>query len=80
MRVININEAQRHLSRLVEAAAEGESFAIEQAGQPIVKVEAFIASQPEQKRKTGFMSGITIPDDFDQMCADEIEELFNDPT
>lgn len=37
MRTINIHEAKTHLSKLVERAAEGESFIIAKAGRPLVK-------------------------------------------
>jgi prevent-host-death family protein len=38
MRIVNIHEAKTHLSRLVEEAANGESFVIAKAGKPLVKV------------------------------------------
>ena len=36
MTTYNIHEAKTHLSRLVEAAAKGESFIIAKAGTPMV--------------------------------------------
>jgi len=78
MRSINIHEAKTHLSRLVERAANGEPFIIAKAGKPLVKVVPLDA--PPEGRKTsriGFMKGlIKVPDDFDTMMADEIEEMF----
>ena len=38
MRTVNIHEAKTHLSRLVEEAAQGESFVIAKAGKPRVQV------------------------------------------
>ena len=40
MRTVNMHEAKTHLSRLVEAAANGEPFIIARAGKPVVKVVA----------------------------------------
>ena len=34
MRTVNMHEAKTHLSRLVEAAANGEPFIIARAGEP----------------------------------------------
>jgi prevent-host-death family protein len=77
MQTINIHEAKTHLSRLVEEAAKGESFVIAKAGKPLVKVVALNAPESGQVKRLGFMSGqILVPDDFDQMHAAEIEQLF----
>jgi prevent-host-death family protein len=43
---VNIHEAKTHLSRLVEAAAKGESFIIAKAGKPMVRVMALAAADP----------------------------------
>ncbi len=76
MRTINIHEAKTHLSQLVEQAAKGEPFVIAKAGKPMVKVVALEA--PSKPRRLGFMKGqISIPDDFDEMGREEIEELFH---
>ena len=77
MQTVNIHEAKTHLSRLVEQAAEGESFIIAKAGKPLVKVVALNAPVFDQQKRLGFMSGqISVPDDFDQMGSGEIEQLF----
>lgn len=79
MKTVNIHEAKTHLSRLVEQAAEGESFVIAKAGKPLVKVVALGAPQPGEAKRLGFMAGqITVPDDFDRMASGEIESLFGD--
>jgi prevent-host-death family protein len=76
MRTVNIHEAKTHLSRLVDAAARGESFIIARAGKPLVKVTA-IDAPSEPKRRLGFLEGrFTIPDDFDTMFEEEIAEMF----
>ena len=45
MRTVNIHEAKTQLSRLVDAAARGESFVIAKAGKPMVRVVAIDAPQ-----------------------------------
>ena len=77
MRTVNIHEAKTHLSKLVEAAANGEPFIIAKAGKPLVKVVALDA--PAVPRRIGFLVGAvdwSIPDDFDRMCEDEIVAMF----
>jgi prevent-host-death family protein len=77
MKTVNIHEAKTHLSRLVEKAAEGEGFIIAKAGRPLVKVVALDAPIAAAKRRLGFMKGeFSVPDDFDRMGAEEIEQMF----
>ena len=75
MKTVNMQDANTHLSRLVEAAAKGEPFIIVKAGKPLVKVVPVDA--PTAPRRLGFMRGaVTVPDDFDTMDQEEIEKLF----
>lgn len=77
MRTINIHEAKTQLSRLVEEAAKGEPFIIAKAGKPMVQVTALSAAEKKPDRRLGFLKGkITVPDDFDQMCAADINRMF----
>jgi len=77
MLTVNIREAKTHLSRLIEAAARGESFIIAKAGKPLVKVVALDAPDASQARRLGFMADeIVVPEDFDRMGKSEIEKLF----
>lgn len=77
MRTVNIHEAKTHLSRLVEQAADGESFIIAKAGKPMVKVVPLDAPAPSAIQRLGFMEGeIEVPDDFDRIDAEEIRKLF----
>ncbi len=79
MQTVNIHEAKTHLSRLVEQAARGESFVIAKAGKPLVKVTALDVPAAGQTRRLGFLTGeISIPDDFDRMGSEEIEQFFGD--
>ena len=77
MLTINMHEAKTHLSRLVDQAAQGESFVIAKAGKPMVKVVSLQAPIAHQVRRLGFLAGqIKVPDDFDQMGAEQIMQLF----
>lgn len=79
MHTVNIHEAKTHLSRLVEQAARGESFVIAKAGKPLVKVTALDTPSARQIRRLGFLAGeISVPDDFDRMGSEEIEQMFGD--
>lgn len=79
MQTIDIHEAKTHLSRLVDRAAKGESFVIAKAGKPLVKVVPLNAPEAGQVKRLGFLVGqITVPEDFDEMGKQEIEQLFGD--
>lgn len=77
MPTVNIHEAKTHLSRLVEDAAKGDSFIIAKAGKPMVRVVALDTPPIAQRQRVGFARGtIQVPDDFDQMYAEDIAQLF----
>ena len=77
MKIVNIHEAKTQLSRLIEKASKGESFVIAKAGKPVVKVTALSAPTGAQVRRLGFMVGqISVPEDFDRMRKEEIEQTF----
>ncbi|MES1931093.1 antitoxin of a toxin/antitoxin system, phd-like protein [Salinisphaera shabanensis T35B1] len=79
MNTFNIHEAKTHLSRLIEDAANGEPFIIAKAGKPLVKVSALTAPEDKTPSRIGFMAGeFEVPDDFDQMGAETIENTFYD--
>ncbi|MBV0891366.1 type II toxin-antitoxin system prevent-host-death family antitoxin [Paracoccus sp. Z118] len=74
MKTVNMHEAKTHLSKLVEGVENGEPFIIARAGKPVVKVT--LVEQPAPRR-TGFLKGkVDIPEDFDDMFADEIQAMF----
>jgi len=78
MRTVNIHEAKTHLSRLIDAAMQGESFIIAKAGKPMVRVSPISAPAGQQKQRLGFMAGkIRVPEDFDSMGQEEIVSLFD---
>lgn len=77
MRKVNIHEAKTHLSRLVADAARGEAFIIAKNGRPLVKVVPLDEDEQGTSRRLGFMLGeIEVPEDFDTMGAEVIEDLF----
>jgi prevent-host-death family protein len=77
MKTVNIHEAKTRLSKLVEEASRGEPFVIAKAGKPVVKVTALSAPSGTQVRRLGFLEGqISVPDDFDRMGSQEIEQIF----
>lgn len=77
MFIVDIHEAKTHLSRLIEQAANGESFMIAKVGRPLVKVMAIDAPVAGQKKRLGFLAGeISVPDDFDTMGSVDIAALF----
>lgn len=77
MRTINIHEAKTHLSRLVEEAAQGDSFVIAKAGKPRVLVTRIDGPGLPGKRRLGFMAGqYSVPEDFKSRFAEDIEKMF----
>ena len=77
MQKINIHEAKTNLSRLVDQAAQGESFVIAKSGKPMVKVTPLSTPESSRVQRLGFMKGeFKIPADFDSMGADTIINLF----
>ncbi len=54
-----------------------KSFLIAKAGKPLVKVMPLEAPEDNEMKRLGFMKGqIKIPDDFDQMGGQDIQQLF----
>jgi prevent-host-death family protein len=79
MRQVNMHEAKTHLSRLVEEAAGGQPFLICKAGRPMVRVTPLTEEglAAAQLRRLGLLTGqCQVPDDFDQMGAAAIADLF----
>lgn len=72
--MINMHEAKTNLSKLVERiSTQGGSFIIAKAGKPVARVTGI-----QKKSRTGMLLGACeIPEDFDNMMADEIETLFS---
>lgn len=56
MKVINIQAAKTHLSRLVDQAAAGEEIVIAKAGKPLVKIIPYAVSR--KPRVGGQLKGL----------------------
>ncbi|MCK8516935.1 type II toxin-antitoxin system prevent-host-death family antitoxin [Methylonatrum kenyense] len=77
METVNMHKAKTELSRLVERASKGEPFVIARAGHPLVRVVAIDAPASSAKQRIGFLKGeFRVPDDFDSMDHEAIQELF----
>jgi prevent-host-death family protein len=75
MYVVNIHEAKTHLSRLLEAATNGEHIIIAKAGKPIAKLGPI--DPPKAERKFGVLKGkIKIASDFDAPLPDDVLDSF----
>lgn len=75
---VNIHDAKTQLSKLIERVERGEDVVIARAGKPVVRLTQLVAEEKPKKRELGFLSGygFTVPDDFDTMGQQEIEEMF----
>lgn len=72
MSIVNISEARRQFSRLVDQAAAGKEVVISRNGKPVARL---VGIQKKQKRMIGFgaLKGKGwIADDFDAPLPDEI--------
>jgi prevent-host-death family protein len=77
MNTFTIEEAKSQLAELVERARNGEPLIIAEAGKAPVKIVAVQPLATASGVRLGFMTGeFTVPDDFNQMEAPEIEALF----
>ncbi|WP_163544163.1 type II toxin-antitoxin system Phd/YefM family antitoxin [Occultella kanbiaonis] len=73
---LNLYEAKTQLSKLVDAAAQGETIIIAKAGRPLAKLTR--VDSPERQQRLGFLAGrASIPDDFDRIGADELDAAFH---
>jgi prevent-host-death family protein len=64
MKVINVQEAKTHLSRLLDQVAAGEAVLLGKHGKPLAKLTAY-APQSEIRPLGGYEGQIRIAPDFD---------------
>jgi len=70
VKIVNIHEAKTHLSRLLDAVADGEAFIIAKAGRPLAKVVPLGVSEKDAPQRLGFFAGqVTVPGDFNAMAC-----------
>ena len=67
---VNIHEAKTHLSKLIQAALNGEQVIIARGNKPVVRLEAL--PEARSNRKIGNVAGLilSMPDDFDEPLDD----------
>ena len=71
MHKVNIHEAKKHLSKLLEEVAKGEEVIISKAGKPVAKLVP--VEKRTVKRKAGSMKGkIRISKDFDAPLPEDV--------
>ena len=68
--IVNMHEAKTHLSRLVD-----QEFIIARDGRPVARVVPI--RDDDALPRLGFMPVVEVPDDFDDMGADEIAAAFH---
>jgi prevent-host-death family protein len=71
MRIVNIQQAKTHLSRLVEDAAAGEEIIIAKAGRPRVRLTP-CPVEKAPRTLGGWAGRIRIAKDFDDTPADVV--------
>jgi prevent-host-death family protein len=65
MAQMNVHEAKKNLSALLQRVEAGEEIVITRAGEPVAKLVA-VPSKPKEPRVPGLWKGqILIRDDFD---------------
>lgn len=75
MSTVNMHEAKTHLSKLVDAAFDGEVVIIAKAGRPVAKLTRI--DSPPARRRLGFLAGdAQVPDDFDDIAGTDIADMF----
>ena len=75
MQIVNINDAETHLSKLIEAVMRGEEIVIAKAGKPAAMLVPMQTQKPV--RKPGAMKGkIKIATDFDSPLPDDLQAAF----
>ncbi len=65
MKVVNVQEAKTHLSRLIDEAAKGQEFILGKHGKPLAKITAY-APRKEPRPLGGHEGRITVAEDFDE--------------
>jgi antitoxin (DNA-binding transcriptional repressor) of toxin-antitoxin stability system len=65
MRLVNIHEAKTHLSKLIQAAIDGEEIVIARGNVPLVRLE--LLPSAKRTRKVGFAKDqVSMTAEFDE--------------
>jgi len=77
MQTVNIHAAKTHLSRLIDAAANGEEILIARAGKPVARLVPLQGAQVRPRRRLGLLAGkLRIPANFDAPLPDDVLDSF----
>jgi prevent-host-death family protein len=80
MQTVNIHAAKTHLSRLLDAVADGEEILIARAGKPIARLVPLQGIVAPKRRRLGRLAGqFTVPEDFDAPMPADIVKDFEGP-
>jgi prevent-host-death family protein len=73
MQTVNIHAAKTHLSRLLDAVADGEEILIARAGRPVARLVPLEGATEPQRRQLGRLAGqFTVPEDFDAPLPENV--------
>ncbi len=75
---INIHQAKTQLSKLVEAAAQGEEIIIAKAGKPVARLLALEQTRHKTRQSGGLKGQIWLADNFDEPLSAEELALWHD--
>ena len=78
MKVVNIDEAKKHFSKLINSALSGEEIVIAKGGTLLVKLTPY--SEAVAPRRGGQLQGVLkMSDDFDApLSGDVLEQFYQD--
>lgn len=65
MKILNIQQAKTHLSRLVEEAIAGQEIVVAKAGKPMVRLTPYVTRRSRRK-PGGWQGKVWLSDDFDE--------------
>ena len=71
---VNVHEAKTQLSKLIEAALQGEDVVIARNGKPAVRLVAVVQSKNSFKFGLPEYEGMPVPDFLEPMTEEELQE------
>ena len=77
MQTVNMHQTKTHLSRYMDLAAGGEEILIARAGKPVARL---VALEPDQMKPRSLgleKERFKMPEQFDTLHQEAIEEMFS---
>ncbi len=74
---VNIHDAKRNLSRLLEQVALGEEVVIARAGKPVARLVPYESKREERVAGRG-RGQVWIADHFDELPADVLKQFYGE--